>query len=99
MDNRTYRIIDFAIIGFQGNPIFFVLITLWQCLSAFMAGVSTIFIFFFTFYFFFPGKIGLLNVVCQSNLIIMVCFCFSGTCFVGQYSAERLFNISFINVH
>lgn len=47
MDNRTYRIIDFAIIGFQGNPIFFVLITLWQCLSAFMAGVFTIFYIFF----------------------------------------------------
>lgn len=91
MDNRTYRIIDFAIIGFQGNPIFFVLITLWQCLSAFMAGVSTIFIFFFTFYF-FPGKIGLLNVVCQSNLIIMVCvFVFLGTCFVGQYIHQRDF--------
>lgn len=90
MDNRTYRIIDFAIIGFQGNPIFFVLITLWQCLSAFMAGVFTIFLYFFLHFIFFPGKIGLLNVVCQSNLIIMVCvFVFWGTCFVGQLILSR----------
>lgn len=57
MDNRTYRIIDFAIIGFQGNPIFFVLITLWQCLSAFMAGVFTIFLYFFYILFFSLGKL------------------------------------------
>lgn len=90
MDNRTYRIIDFAIIGFQGNPIFFVLITLWQCLSAFMAGVFTFFYIFFLHFIFFPGKIGLLNVVCQSNLIIMVfVFVFWGTCFVGQLILSR----------